>query len=334
MPLNRTVDNSDFLILGAGLAGIAAAADLSRAGAMVTILDKGRTVGGRAATRRLNGQPIDHGAQFCTARTERFQNLLEQGRRDGWASIWCHGYPLWREGQVLPRDDGHPRWTFPDGIRTLPEKIGHGLEVRTETTVQSVRRDAQGHWVATDTQGQTVTGRCFVLNLPPTQLLTIAGDVLPVWLRDRVAQCRLAPCWAVAGLLENEFAGDWPAIELEDHPSLAWVARDHTRRRSGAAPAAVLHARGDWSETHLDDSPDTVRATLTEAARELFGIQFTENTRVHRWRYAKPDTALGEPFLLDKTYSVGVCGDWCTGGRVEGALVSGWEIAAALTESA
>jgi len=332
-PLNPTVDTPDFLIIGAGLAGIAAASDLNRAGATMTVLDKGRALGGRAATRRLDGQPIDHGAQFCTARTERFQRLLEQGKQDGWAHVWCHGYPLWRAGQVLPRDDGHPRWTFPNGMRTLPEMLGEGLTVRTGTTVESVQRDTGGIWVATDTEGKTATGRCLILNLPPVQLLKITEGTLPAWLWNRVADCRLVPCWAVAGLLDQDFDGNWPAIELEDHASLAWVARDHTRRRSGAAPAAVLHARSDWSEIHLEDNPDDVQATLMDAARDLFGIQFNDNVRIHRWRYAKPDVALGEAFLLDPDQKVGVCGDWCTGGRVEGALISGWELAAAVLET-
>ncbi len=330
MPLNPTMDVADFLIIGAGLAGIAAAADLGRAGATVAVVDKGRAVGGRAATRRIGGQPIDHGAQFCTARTDRFRDLLEKGSSEGWARIWCHGYPVWRDGRVHPRDDGHPRWTFPDGIRTLPERIGKGLKVGTETTVQSVGRDAHGIWVATDTLGNFTTGRRLVLNLPPAQLLNVAGNALPEWMRGCVGDCRLAPCWAVAGLLEREFDGDWPAIELENHPSLAWVARDHTRRALGAAPAAVLHARGDWSESHLEETPEKVQSILSGEARELFGIEFSEQVRVHRWRYAKPEISVGEPFLLDRDLGVGLCGDWCTGGRVEGALVSGWGLAAAL----
>jgi hypothetical protein len=39
------------LVIGAGMAGLIAALELTRAGARVVILDKGRSVGGRLASR-------------------------------------------------------------------------------------------------------------------------------------------------------------------------------------------------------------------------------------------------------------------------------------------
>ena len=47
--------------------------------------------------------------------------------------------------------------------------------------------------------------------------------------------------------------------------------------------------------------------------------------RAHRWGYA---LATGKPAgpLYDPELRLGICGDWCAGGRVEGAIVSGIEI--------
>lgn len=73
----------DVAIIGAGLAGVAAAGDLIAAGKSVLLIDKSRGIGGRMATRRHAGTRIDHGAQFFTARSERFaafvNGLLESG---------------------------------------------------------------------------------------------------------------------------------------------------------------------------------------------------------------------------------------------------------------
>ena len=44
---------TDVVILGAGVAGLAAAQDLRAAGARVQVLDKSRGVSGRAATKRF-----------------------------------------------------------------------------------------------------------------------------------------------------------------------------------------------------------------------------------------------------------------------------------------
>ncbi|MBC8101135.1 MAG: NAD(P)-binding protein, partial [Cytophagales bacterium] len=55
---------TDFLVIGAGLAGLAFAGDAAASGASVRLLDKGRGVGGRTATRRFGDLRVDHGAQY------------------------------------------------------------------------------------------------------------------------------------------------------------------------------------------------------------------------------------------------------------------------------
>jgi renalase len=54
---------TDVLIVGAGIAGLAAATDLHAAGRTVLVVDKGRGVGGRLASRRIGAATFDHGAQ-------------------------------------------------------------------------------------------------------------------------------------------------------------------------------------------------------------------------------------------------------------------------------
>ncbi len=49
-------------IIGAGLAGLTAAAELAAAGRAVTVFDKSRGTGGRLATRRTGAGAFDHGA--------------------------------------------------------------------------------------------------------------------------------------------------------------------------------------------------------------------------------------------------------------------------------
>ena len=55
------------VIIGSGSAGLACARTLAAAGLGPVVLDKGRGIGGRLATRRVGAMQFDHGAQYVTA---------------------------------------------------------------------------------------------------------------------------------------------------------------------------------------------------------------------------------------------------------------------------
>jgi renalase len=65
------------VVVGAGISGLLVAKTLNEKGWAVTVLDKGRGVGGRMATRRIGRGNFDHGAQFFTVRGERFAGFVE-----------------------------------------------------------------------------------------------------------------------------------------------------------------------------------------------------------------------------------------------------------------
>ena len=66
------------LVVGAGLSGLIAARELQKNGISTAIVDKGTSVGGRLATRRIAGGVADHGAQFFTARTNIFKAEIDE----------------------------------------------------------------------------------------------------------------------------------------------------------------------------------------------------------------------------------------------------------------
>ena len=62
--INNEPEIFDTLIIGSGLAGLSAANKLAKNGSNIIVIDKGRGVGGRLASRRIGEAVFDHGAQF------------------------------------------------------------------------------------------------------------------------------------------------------------------------------------------------------------------------------------------------------------------------------
>ena len=100
---SRTEVSTDFLILGAGMSGLMAASTLQGSSRRVVVLDKGTSVGGRMATRRIGPGRADHGAQFFTVRTDEFGKWVERWQKAGLVYMWARG------GRKAVCDL-HPKW--------------------------------------------------------------------------------------------------------------------------------------------------------------------------------------------------------------------------------
>ncbi len=79
---------TSFAVVGAGLAGLAAADELQRSGHEVTVLEARERVGGRVHSRRLeNGATVEMGAEFILPGSTLTHELVER-----------HGLGLWEKG--------------------------------------------------------------------------------------------------------------------------------------------------------------------------------------------------------------------------------------------
>lgn len=329
----------DYLVIGAGVAGLALAGDLTRTGAKVVCVDKGRVVGGRCATRTLaSGSRVDYGAQYFTARGERFQKWVDDwmGEEKSDLREWNRGYPTWIDGKIRERAPGHPRYAPMSGMQAVGERLAKGVDVRVSTTITALTK-AGDLWTATGHAhpGETpvsFTAKNVCLTLPAEQLLRLAGEHLPDDWRTRLEGVRYDPAWTLIAVIEEDISLQHTAVEFKNHPVLGFLARDNTKRDFlHPEPVLVAHASGRWSRAHIEDWKDSVQAAIFAAIEDACGekIRLREG-HTHRWRYAAPTATTGELFLAGKETGLHVCGDGCGGIRMESALTTGWLLAAAI----
>jgi monoamine oxidase len=78
--LARPQVKTEVIVVGAGAAGLAAAAELARAGRSVLVVEARDRIGGRCLTRRLPGvpSPVELGAEFIHGRPEATLSLLKR----------------------------------------------------------------------------------------------------------------------------------------------------------------------------------------------------------------------------------------------------------------
>jgi predicted NAD/FAD-dependent oxidoreductase len=317
-------------IIGAGMAGASAARALHEAGHRITVFDKSRGLGGRMATRRTDRGGVDHGAQYFTARDPGFQARVEDWLRTGAVAPWGQGAVgslaagQWRLTQDLPRYVGVPTMNAP--VRTLLD----GLNAHTGHTLTAVeRKDGQWH-LSTQEHGRLREAfDALLLTLPLPQVLALSLPWPEAWIRSWSA-LHMPPCWAALVGWTQE-----PEVDLGadgwfvDDPVVAWVARNHRKPGRTPQPHWTIHTTAEWSQAHLEDSPEAVGQALSDWLRRQHG-KGPADIAVHRWRYARCEGESSALAHWDATQGLGVAGDWLAGGRVEGAWRSGQALAQAL----
>lgn len=314
---------TDVLVVGAGMAGLIAAAELQRAGRRVLVLDKGRGVGGRLATRRIGGATFDHGAQFITTRDPRFAAALEQGRQNGAVTEWCRGF--------AGGEDGHARWCGKPGMSSFAQHLAVDLDLHLETPVVALRR-AEDRWCVETATGRTFTAGAVALTPPLPQslaMLDACGTVLPPDIRMRLAAIEYARCIAVLAVLAGPSRIPPPGGLAPAHGPIVWIA-DNLLKGISTEPAVTLHATHAFSLEHWDrDRQESARALL-DAGAESIGSEI-KTFQVHGWRYSKPMQSYEKPCaVVSQSPPLVLAGDGFGGSRVEGAALSGWAAAEAI----
>ena len=291
---------SDVLIVGAGLAGLTAAADLVAAGRSVTLLDKGRRPGGRAAQREVAGiGAFEHGLPWVGPEADdaAFGDFLP-----------------WREG----------RRVAPGGVGAWTAALAAGLDIRREVRVERVA-GGPGAWRAQ--AGETFAAARLILTVPPPQ----AAALLPA-AADALAGVEMLPCWTLMAAFDAPTGIDPARAAAGDR-----AIPEHAKPGRAAAPERwTLQLGADATRAMLETDREAAVAPLLDRLAALADgpLPAPLHARAHRWRYAACARALGR----DHAEAGGALqgGDWAPGasgglaGGAAAAIRSGRAMAAAL----
>jgi hypothetical protein len=304
------------LVIGAGLSGLTAAHELQRQGWAVTVLDKGRGVGGRLASRSIDGARFDHGAQYFSTKTPEFQRFVAELQAADLVAEWPLGF------------DRHPRYVLRGGMSGLAKYLARHLDVRTGEKVTQLRAVAGGLEAETEVD-TTFSAAHLLLTAPVPQalaLLETAGTV-PVPERTRLEAIGYEPCLAVMAVLDVPSRIPAPGgIKFDDGP-IGWLA-DNQQKGISELPSVTIHGSPAFSREHLEaDLNDTARHLLDLAAAWV-PPGSVRTFQVHRWRYSLAARRQEAEFLrLEQPIPVLLGGDAFGMGNVEGAFRSGLAMA-------
>lgn len=332
--MSEAAIKTDILIVGAGIAGLMAAKTLEQAGYRVLVVDKGRSVGGRLATRRIGPGRADHGAQFFTVRSAEFRSWVQTWLTEGLVYRWSTG---WSDGSLRQTNfNGHPRYAVHGGMNALAKHLAEGLPVELNVQVATVTAAEQG-WHVQAKDGQAYTSRALLLTPPvPQSLALLDAGQTQLSPENRMTLEKVAYAPSLTGLfwIEGTVHLPEPGAIQHSYAPISWMADN---QRKGISPNAVIitvQAGPDYSCNLWEKPADEVLAALQIGLEPYLGPDARiREAQLKRWRYALPTTTHPERCLVAETLPpLAFAGDAFDGPRVEGAALSGLAAGRMLTK--
>ncbi len=327
----------DVVVIGAGIAGLVCARALQDAGRKVVVLDKSRGVGGRCATRRMLGQPVDIGLTYYHADDPELLAAL--------AAVPATLLPGWPQRIVGSGPPCHPatfragqqRLAFAEGVNVFPKHLARGLDVRLSHRVARID-PMPTHVVLALEDGPPVLTRDVVLTIPTPQAEAILPSAEGRSLRaveTMLAHVAVQPSLTlVLGYSLTSPLPDFDVLYPEETSIVQLIAHDSVKREDPSHRVLVVQGRGAWSRQHLEEAREDWCVPLLAEAARLVGdwVAHPAWSESQRWRFAKtePNTEMSAPqvFGLPGGGQLGLAAEaFALEGGVQGAFRAGHQLA-------
>lgn len=309
------------VVVGGGISGVSCARRLAELGDEVVLLDRGRNLGGRMATRTLADGPwaghiVDIGASYFTVSTETFRGVVDDWIDRGLARPWTDAFHVASSDGITGVRAGPMRYAATQGLRSLVIDHAQG-DFNLEQGVSVEQVTVSGRGLQVDDIDAHAVALC--MPIPQAQLLwQVPAD--HVW----------EPVIVVTLVFEERTWIDIDGVFVNDDPIITWIADDGKRRGDDAA-VLVAHVNPLLAVRHLDSITDVLPMAVATVQRILHIAEPPVQVDAHRWTYAKPISGHAAEYWRDSQYRVGVAGDaWFGGPRIEAAWLSGRALAEAV----
>jgi renalase len=299
------------IIIGAGMAGLSAARILTQKGHDVTVLDKGRGVGGRMSTRTIDNAKVDHGAQYFSVKTLEFQELISELQFENIVAEW----------HLAQREN--VRYVGANGMNTIPKKMASSLNVIVNEKVILIENNV----VKTESKSEYNFDN-LIITIPIPQISELfRNSKIEFSDNDKnvLQKIEYQPCIAVMAVLKQPTEIISGGIILENQP-VAWIA-DNFQKGITETPTVTIHASTTYSAERFDDDLQEVAKEMLMSVNQYIKSENIITFQTHRWRFSNATKRYEKPFYQIENKNIYLAGDGFGKGNVEGAFLSGYHLA-------
>ena len=322
-------------VVGAGLAGLAAARLLRKEGHEATVFEGSGDVGGRCASRQVNEYLFDTGATSIAPRGKLLEPVMLNELDT--SELVRVTRPIYTHSalRVMPGDAAKmmvERFTYVTGNATLPKLMSEGLDIRRHEEIGGIEK-SNGVFRIKSEQFDAV-----VLCMPLPESL----DILESMDEQRpIGHVHYRPCLSVLLGYDKEMPEiHYHAIvDPEQRHPLTWLSIESVKC-SGRAPegqtAMVAQLSPQFTSLHYETEDGAIVSSTVEYIERLYGSAWGAPTAfdVKRWKYSQPENLALFDNVNNPSARLVIASDGLIGGRVEYAYEAGARAAKLLIDQA
>jgi len=313
---------TDIFVVGAGMAGLTLANELTVSGMAVTCAEKARGSGGRLSSKRIEHPKgsisFDLGASGFTAKTNVFKAKLDEWQKRGVVDFWLES-------------DGEPVYVGVPRSSSVTRYMAENTNVHFATRITKIEKQDEGWYLYhQSTEGEEVFAltQQVVLASPAPQTFDLLPNNHP--LKASLEKVEIFSQWVMMVALDRPL--DIPELTHKMCKSIESVSLENNKPKRVTEAGLYVYAvqaSTQWSDQFINETPEVVEKLLIKELKKELGIDLdVQASYVHRWLYSQGSVNghYDAGFLAGED-GLYVCGDYLLSelklGGVESAFLSG-----------
>lgn len=319
---------SNIALIGVGVSGLSFLSFINRKKFNIEIFEKSRGFSGRLSTRRTDCGKFDHGAQFFTIKNNIFKEFLLSNFS---GSFKKYEPPIkYNNHGVLENFANSNHYYFKGGMSSFGKTLGKKINVSLNTKIKSIKKTSNKQWklVFDDDNVSKETFDYVVSSAPFDQTKDI-------YLNNFSFDKKLAmrPCITLMIGFKNFHDDVYPYQKFNDDSDLDSLFYQNHKFVDNKLHCWVIQAKAQWSINNFELPDEKIISELLSKLNIHFVQEKPEFLKLHRWRFASTSKNKFENEIASNSDNLFAIGDWVSGGRVEGAFLSGYRLAKYFNES-
>ena len=314
-------------IIGSGLAGISTAL-LLKDQADITLFEKARGVSGRMSTRMADPYLFDHGAQYFTVRTDAFRSFVHPLLDAGVIARWNANYVELDRNKIIKYKDWakeDPRYVGVPRMNSVNKYLARNLKIKVNTKIKKLEKGAT--WSLLDDEGNKYSEFDWVITaIPPRQVTELLPDSFKY--HEDIKKIEMHPSFSLMLGFKKELNIDFDAAKIINS-DVSWISIDSRKPFRNNYFALIAQSSAEYAAQNIRGDKTHVMEYLIQETSDVISqdLKGAVHKNIHGWLYANAVDEGKNVEFFDIDEKLAVCGDWCCGGRVEGAFLSAYNLA-------